>query len=373
MTPRPFSIRPANIRPARRGPLQVPHRPIRQNIAQRAKAAIHRQDIDTLEALFDEGYHVDMRLDGSKRGVVFAVTQEDPTVFDFLVARGAGMNHRGKPESNPLFYTVLKGDLRGVRRAIAAGARVEETRDYTSKHPPEHLFFRIGETDKDIVRTLLDAGGWKALADVNAQGQTPAESLEKQGEGQSPDLFYSHRQELAALLRRYEDMPTLDRESVDFDKAALFAPQAQGLCPLDHPLTWEEWDDVLSTLAQKGEKVTLADLRQKDVSGRSWLQRAAECGAIEAVLRGLNAQGESLGSDELMEHGRPNALYHALRDNQQLSPVFSLNNNGVHLTQDDLSALIKPLSREEREKTVPHFAQLRLQLAKNSNPLGRGR
>lgn len=352
-----------------------------------AKDAILQEDVERLEALLERGYHPDMQIDRARRGASFAIQQENEATFDHLVDNGAEMNHEDRLRTSPLYIAVKQDDLRGVRRAIRAGARVEETFD---REPPsvkraqsgakqiqrkaDHLLFHVSDVAEDIVQALLDAGGWKALGNTNKAGETPAEYCEKKsivGSDGQPDLFGYNSRRVAELMQKYEDVPAAASQPEQATKTALLGVEGAPAA-LEHPATWERWQEISAALEEKGEPIRLNELRQINQKGVSWLQRSAECWRIKDVIAGLNERKTALGiADLLDDEMQPTSLYGFLKETRQLKHVFTLENVSC-MSEHELKALVRPLEREERSKHAPDYHQLQARLSQATMP-GRGR
>lgn len=101
-------------------------------------------------------------------------------------------------------------------------------------------------------------------------------------------------------VEEYMALPQLTDDLSSLTRKKLFTPDENGKTLLDQPQTWHHWDDVLAALAKKGEKISKADLLQDYGNGKTGLMRAAECRVMPTVVRALNAQGESVGAEEIL-------------------------------------------------------------------------
>jgi hypothetical protein len=331
-----------------------------RELSVKALHALRNKDAQAIEDLLRGGMDPNMKLSGStgtKRGITISVAFDDPTIFDLYVRYGAVMNLPVVGINNPLFLSVSKEDERGTIRALAAGADVAGTRNRGSKKDQKVLHVAVESGNPDMVRMLLDAGGWVDIPNKQAYRHTP------------------RRQEVQALLKRYRELPRLDFEAKDFDRAALFATDAEGNCPLDHPETWARWHDVCAVLDAKGETLSKADLQQRSAEGHSWLEQAVRCFALPKVLETLNQQNEAITQDDLLDSaGKASDLFESVRRHRQLPVLFTFDNcrkwSPVGLTQVNMQ-----LDEPERA-SLPNMhllrAQLRQHSAQQGNP-GRGR
>lgn len=318
-----------------------------------ASQALSRKDAATIQRLLEDGMHPDLKLSSAtntKRGVTLAVTFDDPRIFDLYVRHGANLNMQVVARNNPLFASADNGDLRGVVRCLAAGADAD-THNVGGKHGGHILHLAVEQGDAVMARHLLDGGAWKAIERSPDGRQSPLRMAETKGRN-NPKCH-----EVLELMQDYLAFPRLDFEG-GFRKADLFAANASGQCPLDHPETWERWGEVCDTLRAKGEQVDKADLLGADAKGRPWLERATECFALGKVVERLNRQGEGVSQDDLLDGGaRPAPLLEAVRANRQITAVVN-EANCAHWTVPGLRAVAGRFDAYEREMFTPNFHQL---------------
>lgn len=345
----------------------------------RFERALQAGDATTVAKMLDSGHNPDMPLRGSRKGLSLTVHQDDPKMFHTLLEHGASINPSGSANGNALFSCVRKEDVRGMNRVIAAGASAAETEGYVNAPPAENILFSVGTTTPDVVRRLLDAGAWQSLEKTDARKHTPLERLRKAraalvgetGEDYQPDLFDANRMGVIGLMERYRALPRLDFEKGGFSKADLFAPDATGNTPLDHPETWNRWPEVAEQLKKNGEKVSLADLRKTDAQGKEWIARAVECWSLPQVVDTLNKQGEKLDGDALMtqtsdgrRHDKPSQLFELAREHHQLSAVFNADN--LAESPALFNTLFAQLNDAEKKQIVPNPHTFRAGLGKPS-------
>lgn len=320
--------------------------------------ALRKNDAATIEQLLHDGMHPDLKLAGStgtKRAVTLAVSYEDPRIFDLYVRYGADMNMPVVGANNPLFLSVSRGDERGVMRSLAAGADVSQIRNRGSKQKDHVMHLAAAEGNPEVTRLLLDAGGWKALDNRNNSNLTPA--------GQAKAMLRARpkeQQDRAAtldLLEGYAALPRLDFKQKNFDKATLSRTDDKGLCPLEHPETWERWDEVCAVLAERGERFEKADLLATNAEGVSWLERATSCFALGKVVKQLNAQAEAVTHDDLLQDGEANPLLSLVRHHRQVGALMTAD-NCRHWNGSGVRAVCAQLDDYEREAFVPNAHQL---------------
>lgn len=344
--------------------------------------AVRQQDVDTLETLFKEGLDPDLKLSkwmGSRRAVTLAVAFDDPAVFDLCVRYGADMNIPSVGHNNPLFLSVEAQDKRGVTRALAAGADVSKTFDRRAKEGGHVMHAAAAGGDPAIMEMLLAAGGWRNIEQKNNFGVTPLKMVSNAVlHPDNPAADSSVNQKRMAtydILQHYRDLPRLDFESKSFSKASLFAADAQGHCPLEHPETWERWDDVLAVLAEKGESISKADLQRKNAAGTPWLERSVSCFALDKVLAGLHANNETLGAKELLVDGGASPLLALARDYRQSGKLFNAA-NCRDWTREELGNISGQLDAYEKTAFIPQMNQLRILVGQQDSlrqQAGRGR
>lgn len=166
----------------------------------------------------------------------------------------------------------------------------------------------------------------------------------------------------AALCDRYAEMPALTEEAA-VDKATLLAPNDRGDCMLDHPSVWRQFERVTEELQARDEVLTTAELLPH-------MERAVACNAFGALLKQLNAAGESLRADALLEaDGSPNALLEKLMDKRQVQAVFQADNWRSGSLQE-LTRLYRALP-ETAQTQVSNYRSLRTQLGPEIQGAGR--
>lgn len=314
--------------------------------------AVRRKDAQTVEALLEEGLDPNLKINSqhsTKRAVTIAVEYDDPRIFDLYVRHGANLNMNVVGRNNPLFLSAANGDLRGVLRCLGAGADAD-TRDSGSKSNEHVLHLGVTQANPQLVKYLLDGGAWKAIERGSGGKQSPLKLAELKA-GNHPQ-----KQEVLALLRRYQAMPCPDFEA-GFSKAELLQKNDEGLCMLDHPQTWRRWSEVCETLAARGEAFNKQELTQPDAQGQTWLQRATECFSLKQVVRELNKHNEAVTQDDLLDARQANPLCESIRETRQIPAVIT-SANTKHWSVQGLQHVVGKFDAYEREMFVPNLHQL---------------
>lgn len=213
------------------------------------------------------------------------------------------IDEQGLNNKTLLITATIAGREDLVHLALARGASLH-ARDIDFHTPLHHA---VRRKQPGIARALLDAGA----------------SLEKKdGRGQTP-LHRASDETLRQVLRHYRKAPLPDPEAVT--KETLFAKIEDGLCPLDNPKTWHQWDELAQSLAARGEIITKADLMRTNQDGKTWLERAVECRVFDRVAASLAATGDALDMGDFMPNGfTPAPWLRRLGETQQLGQFFTM-------------------------------------------------
>lgn len=118
---------------------------------------------------------------------------------------------------------------------------------------------------------------------------------------------------------------------------------------------------VLEDMQSDAPVFCKALLMQKGASGRTWLQRAAECGAFPKVMTFLHARGEQLAAEDLLqEDGTANPLLRAIAEHYALPALFTYANwqgQPARAMQDVYAAL-----PEARREHIGNYTRLGMEL-----------
>jgi len=138
-------------------------------------------------------------------------------------------------------------------------------------------------------------------------------------------------------------------------KADLLTPLNAGLnekpvLPLGLKVLWDNFGAVQEHLTEKGESLTLADLRTPSGQmGDSCLISAAKFGYFDRVLDIAKQSGQQLTmNDFLSKDGHGTTLISILAEKRQLSQVFTVNNWTGHI--GDMRKLWSHVSASQRKQ-----------------------
>lgn len=279
-----------------------------------------------------------------------AIGNKDMRMASLLLGRGIDL------PDNALYTAVQGKHPQMVRLLAASGADVNYRDAQTGKHPL-HLAASIGHPEMCAV--LLDYGADTSLLGESVIGPADALAIAEDGIASHPGMG-QHR--LAAdVIRAYveaEELPLPDR----CDRKTMMFEGEGYRALLDQPRVWHRFGPVAEQMERHGEPpLTKEDLLQENAAGKSWLQRAVECGAAKTVMPYLQRQGAQLTSRDLLdEGGEPNPLLKALTDHYALHTVFSLENCRGQGSAE-MENLYRALPPEGRDQ-VTNYRSLRVQL-----------
>ena len=166
---------------------------------------------------------------------------------------------------------------------------------------PLHIAAKEGVTP--VFELLVRAGGDLFLP--NSEGKTPLEIVRKREHDPINELC-------DALC---DKIPQLPEGLEKLSKAELLQKNADGYGVLDHPQTWQRMEDVLGALEECGEAFSKDELLAADEKGSCLLTMAVECRALKPMLKHLVRQGSPLkAADMCGADGEANLLAERMRD-----------------------------------------------------------
>ena len=86
--------------------------------------AVHRGSLDDLKQLAESGANINARDGHNQTALMLAATEGDTAVVEWLVCRGAALNHVAKYGLSALMLAVVRGHREIVRVLAEAGADV---------------------------------------------------------------------------------------------------------------------------------------------------------------------------------------------------------------------------------------------------------
>lgn len=352
----------------------------RYQLQRKISHVLMNKDVEALYELIEGGLHPDYKATGKKRMVYHAAAHREPLIFDALVALGADLNLPPVGSSNPLYGRFVASDVRGVKRLLAAGADAMPLRDCGSKQRDTmvHKLSRVGATPRSesdrplLLKLLLDAGGWVHLHQPSSVGRLPVEEAENAMLARRNASSHEMREaleETIALLETYAALPRVRALGESYGKAELLAPALDSEhSVLEHPDTWKRWDEVLAKLDARGEWLSKDDLllpRDGTVDGKPWMERAIECYALPQVLKGLNAEGASIGRDDLLDAAhQPTKLFKQLEDYRQLTQLFTADNT-QGWSRSEFNDILNAMQPHDRALCTTNLHQLQVNAERN--------
>ncbi|MGB1540512.1 MAG: hypothetical protein ACPG80_06080, partial [Rickettsiales bacterium] len=204
------------------------------------------------------------------------------------------------------------------------------------------------------IKTLLDAGA--DLSIENDKGQDVYDAMRKGALGAvfGKKQRQERQQKIETLIRHYALLPSLPEDVSTLEKDDLFLDAERGKSFMDTPQIWHHIDAVLEVLEAKGQGFTKAELLQTNAQGETWLQRAAECGAFEKVLRYLDARGEKLEVEDLLTaEQEPTPLLKTLEDTASVAVLFE-ERHCKHLGSAVIRRCHKALTADRGKLLVPN-------------------
>lgn len=109
------------------------------------------------------------------------------------------------------------------------------------------------------------------------------------------------------VCKAYEALPRVTVDAT-LTKADLFRKDEKGQSALCNPVTWRQWEHITGILDARGEVITKAELLGGDFAKGTCLTVAAHARKLDAVVRYLNAHGETLQPMELGKYRDISAL-----------------------------------------------------------------
>lgn len=170
-----------------------------------------------------------------------------------------------------------------------------------------------------------------------------------------------------ALLESMPSLPADQKITLD----ALFKEDAQGIAPLDNPLTWQHHPDLLKTLAQNGE--LSSESRKRETSrGTHLLEAALSYLPTKSVIEQIQPLGLKIGRSELLtEDNKPTKTLDIIFSKGEVAQLFDFK-NWVGQSKNTLQAFTADLPNEMRP-SIPSLMRLSQQLDATRPGTQRGR
>jgi hypothetical protein len=271
-----------------------------------------------LEGLYDQQ---------GQDAIHMACTNGRADMVEWMIAQGVDIENMGKPavegesvrpfsepRKTPLICAIERKQVPIVRLLLEKGANPDSrTQDgstalmvavrHPANRPTRQIFslLRHFGADVDAVNdagnsVLMEACNNKMsrqyselLADCGAQLDNPKAT---------PDLEQYMNQRLHNKLgeKFVQGRKSIVRLSADkpFTRQDLFLPNEQGYAPLDSHETWQRLPELADALAKAGEPLCKADFLREREDGRTWVQRAIECGAYDVLHDYLHQIGDPI-------------------------------------------------------------------------------
>lgn len=164
-----------------------------------------------------------------------------------------------------------------------------------------------------------------------------------------PAIHKAHGNKIPAVKQFEQHIDTIPR--VDhLDAITLADITREGdeqLSALSNPRTWQRLPKVLEKLEASGESLTLETLLEKNKDGTTHLENALAA-APDIVIHALNKHGVQLGADTLLQNGtEPTKALEMIISRQAGPELFTLDNwKGAHPT--DARRALEALPQEQQ-------------------------
>lgn len=247
---------------------------------------------------------------------------------------------------------VQANDVDSVREAIENGVSVEMIID--DAHGSSGVWHAAFKGYYDVAKLLLENG---AIPNTIAWGGATTISIARASG--FPDI--------AELLHSY-DAPAMNPKSVH-SKAQIFAIDKAGNAVMDHPASWQQFDELVVRLNAIGDPFTKEDLLGGNARHIPWLEKAAMHGELSRVMEYLNEINQPLVLQDLLqpaEDGSVEAtsLLAGIVRHGQVGALFH-KSDWEDRTLSELGKLFGALPKEAQGE-VKNYHALRVMLERNA-------
>lgn len=278
----------------------------------------------------------------------------EPLITVALLEAGADPNKASPFGTTPLHVAAQQGLSKKVYPLLRHGANMN-AQDMGGETP---LHKAVGYSRRDIALELMQMGADTTVGDN--ENKPPYEMKR-----QAPD------NELITRMIANKVPEVLSAQS-DVSRAMLLERKDNGTCPLDAGVNWLRAGDWLKKLEAKGESLTKEDLLETGRDGMAFLTRALLNRSGEEVLGHMMHHGSYLKAEDVFDDkGQPNALLEQLTQRGLVAALFEPEGWKGH-SADELSATFRALPDEAKQQ-VGNIHTLRAQLGSPQAQQARGR
>ncbi len=207
-------------------------------------------------------------------------------IGELLIQAGAEIDARDSYNRTPFHAAMRTTQWDLAKRLLQLGADINAVDSGGNTAMHREMESWQGHT----VRWLLDMGADHRIK--NDDGKTVADLSEKE-----------QFQHLKIRLSTYQVPPQVDFNQ-PITKDDLLKQDENGLCPLDHNVTWLRFTDIREQLNEAGEWLSIEAMLAKGRDGMSHLERAVINGAGLPLLTEWAERGEQFPAKALLSNDR---------------------------------------------------------------------
>lgn len=225
-------------------------------------------------------------LDQGLYAAIYAGREKQPRLVKTLLTQGADPNY-----PDLLHRAAERGFIQTIRLLLTFGGDPDLPQSESNKSGPISNAAWYGKAD--VAREFLRAGadlytntGWLGHQD------------------KARHMAWGRHADTDRLFKEWSRLPGVDEATIaGLDKAALFEPNAHGLCLADNPRLWRFAEQVFARLDEKGESLSGEEMLQPGQwdGGRSIFTHLSACRNLDAGLDYLKAKGERVSAVRLAE------------------------------------------------------------------------
>ena len=311
-----------------------------------AHIAVSAGNLNVLEKLHEKGAALEGIYDGDGKGLIHhAVAKNNPQLVHWLAKTGVNLDDQGAPPQSastqwknedsavpPLHIAVMKRDMPMTQLLLVHGAAVDgqdhegntalmaTSRKVTGATAFQRQLLGMGadihaknHNGTSVLMQVTEKFGTlknaSTLLDAGAVDEISREDYSQIHSNLSKISTVGGEAEVK-LLPEFFNRPVIDA-TTKFKKEDLFAVNDAKIAPLDTHETWKNITQIADVLAETGNPLTKVDVLQTNADGKSWVQRAIECGGFADLNKALHAYDEAFkGSDFAQKEApkKPNDL-----------------------------------------------------------------
>lgn len=324
--------------------------------------AARRGSIDDIDEALAHGADIRAQYTDNRSGVLHrAMSFRQINAFKHLLSVGADPNITTIRGYGPLYQLCKEMDKELVPLVLDYGANPNQYDvSGTGRLGDTILHDMVAKGDYFVVKALLEAGADPLLKNGNDK---IAYDLVVSKEG-----FSTLAPLLLSTLESHQAMPRIPEEGA-LSHDILFERNERGFCPLDNPVTWRKWPEVVERLKAAGERLpTKAELLREGKHGEPYLLKAAKARSLDKAVATLNEQGETLGIREWLENRELRDYPPSVHIARALLSPDNLRYKGTDFLRAEYNAL-----PEKVQQSITNYNTLLLEAATPGRSIGRGR